>query len=241
MTKLITASILSLGLAASVNCQSVDSDNILTSGMYADISATADGRGETEIRTTLYLERPSSLNYIELEGGDLLTAFAPDGSRQIMRESQFLGITTYSADFDLDDGGTEFIIAFTRDVDSGAPDSSVILPEAFDILNPQAETYSRDSDDIIIDWAPTDSGDDVDIQITGGCIESELIAVEGDPGTHTISAGTLVKLQGEGIANACDLTVTITKSAPGDLDPAYGFGGEIDGHQVRTLDVSSTP
>jgi hypothetical protein len=225
----------------SLNCTSVDSDNILTSGMYADIAATTDGTGTTRVRTTLYLENPGTLDFIELEGADLLTAYGPDGSRQIMREFQFLGTTSYSADFDVDDGGSEFIVELSREVDDGAPESLVYLPDSFDILNPPQVSYSRAEDDIVIDWDPADTGDDVDIEIRGPCIQDELIAVEGDPGTVLIEAGTLIKIEDPAVEDSCDLTVTITKSTPGDLDPNYGFGGVISGNQVRRLDLSTEP
>lgn len=238
MIRLISIAVVSAAFHA--GCNSVDSDNILTSGMYADIRATSDGTGVTIVRATLYLEGPGSLDFIELEGGDVLTAYAPDGDSQIMRESQFLGITNYSADFDIDDGGSEFIVELSRTVDVGAPDSRAYLPEQFDILPPAETTYSRAEDDIIIDWDPFDSPDDVDLEISGTCIETELIAIDGDPGTYTIPAGTLIKLEGQMVEDACDITVTVTKSTPGDLDPNYGFGGEIYGHQVRTLGLSST-
>ena len=238
MTRLTLIALVSAALNA--NCNSVDSDNILTSGMYADIRATSYGTGVTTVRTTLYLERPSSLDFIELEGDDLLIAYAPDGDSQVMRESQFLGITNYTADFDIDDSGSEFIVELSRTVDGGAPESRVYLAEQFDLLPPESATYSRAEDDIVIDWAPADSGDDVDLEISGSCIETELVAVDGDPGTYQIPAGTLIQPQGQNVPEACDITVTVTKSAPGELDPSYGFGGQIYGEQVRSVQMSST-
>lgn len=235
------ASLAAIGAAFTINCQSVDSDNILVSGMYADINASTDGTGSTRVRTTLFLENPSITNYIELEGGDLLTAYGPDGDRQIMREFQFLEATSYRADFDVDDGGAEFIVEFSRDVDAGAPDSRVYLPLSFDILTTPSESYSRVDDDIIIDWDPADTGEDVDLEFTGNCIDTEIRSVDGDPGTFVLPAGSLQKRAGEMVDDVCDLDVTIVKSTPGDLDPNYGHGGVISGEQVRSLTLATEP
>jgi hypothetical protein len=235
---LVFAVSISAPLAA---CTSVDSDNILTSGMYADIRATATGDGDTTVRTTLYLENPGSLNFIELEGGDQLIAYAPDGDSQIMRQAQFLGITNYSARFEIDDSGSEFIVELSRIVDEGAPDSRVFLPEGFDILNPEDEAYSRAADDIVLEWDPFDTGDDMDVVVTGNCIQTYSVGVEGDPGVAVIEAGSLVKSEGDTVPDDCDLVVEITRSTPGDVDPAYGFGGVARGQQVRTVGVVSSP
>lgn len=232
--------IIALAATVCVGCESVDSDNILTSGMSANIRATSTGDGQTTIRATLYLEEPGSLDYIELEGDDVLTAYAPDGAVQIMSESQFAGATRYTAEFDADDGGSEFIVALTRTVDDGAPDSRVTLPAQFDIAPLASSTYSRAEDSIDIQWSPASSGDDVDIEVSGPCIRPTLIAVDNDPGAYTVAAGTLEQREGDNVADACEITITVTRSTPGQLDPGYGYGGSISGEQIRSLSVSST-
>lgn len=226
--------------AAAPACTSVDSSNILTSGMYASIAASTDGSGTTRVTTTLYLEDPGTLDFIELEGGDQLIAYSPDGDSAIMTETQFLGITSYSATFDVDDAGSEFIVELSRTVDDGAPDSRAVLPDAFDILTEPGGSYSRANDDLVIDWDPV-AGDDIDLSVSGTCIESYSTAIEGDPGTFTVAAGTFVKPMGSNVPDDCDLTVELTRSTPGTLDPGYGHGGTISGKQVRQIQVGSIP
>ena len=237
ITKLLPIGTLLLGLG----CNSVDSDGVFTSALYASIVATADGDGATRVETTLYLERPSSLNYIELEGGDVLMAYGPAAESKQMRESQFLGITSYAATFEAEDSGSEFIVELSRIVDDSAPDSRVTLPTAFDVVTADGTTYSRADDDIAIDWAPFDSGDDLDFNVSGSCIEPFGGAVEGDPGTLTILATELVKREAATTADSCEATVTLSRGRAGTVDPAYGHGGSAFAYQRRVFSFTTAP
>ncbi len=223
----------------SVACTSVDSDEVFTSGLYARVSATADGSGETLVRTTLFLESPSTLNYIELEGDDLLTAYGPDGSMQIMRESQFLGMTSYSSNFELEDGNSEFIIGFSRTIDVSAPDSRVSLPLAFDVVSAEGGTYSRANDDVVVDWSSAASGDDMDFSLSGTCIETVRGSIEGDPGTLTISGSDIIKQEGDMVADSCSATITLTRARAGTIDINYGHGGDAFGYQTRSFSFTT--
>src|SRR5262245_8493938 len=103
---------LSVALAA---CQRHDSDNILTSGMYASISATAEGNGQTRVTATLFLGNPLNLDFIELEGNDELIAES-NGTAKVMDETIVLNVVSYSATFDGDGDGAEFSVQFLRTV-----------------------------------------------------------------------------------------------------------------------------
>lgn len=223
-----------------LGCTSVDSDSVFTSGLYARVSATSDGGGSTVVRTTLFLENPSSLNYIELEGDDTLAAYGPNGVSKTMRQSQFLGMTSYSATFETEDAGSEFIIEFNRTIDDSAPDSRLTLPAPFDILTADGSAFSRATDDIVIDWDSV-SADDLDYHLDGNCIESLSSSIEGDPGTLTIPAADLVKRQGDTVVDSCTVTVTITRSRAGTIDENYGYGGDGYARQIRTFTFTTDP
>jgi len=76
---------------------------------------------------------------------------------------------------------------------------------------------------------------------TGGCIGDVQGPITGDPGTLTIPAGMMVKLQGQNIADTCMVSITVTRSRPGALDTHYGKGGVVVGSQERTVTTMSTP
>jgi hypothetical protein len=209
--------------------------------MYARISATSDGTGETLVSTTLYLENPSSLNYIELEGDDLLTAYGPMGVEKIMRESQFLGVTRYSANFEIEDANSEFIVGLSRIVDDSAPDSRVTLPAPFYIDTADGQTYSRADSDVEIGWEAGLDGDDMDFSLNGNCIETVRGTMEGDPGLLTILGTEILLREGDAVEDTCLATITITRSRPGVIDPNYGYGGDAYGYQIRDFSFTTAP
>jgi hypothetical protein len=205
------------------------------------VSATSDGGGSTTVRATLFLENPSSLNYIELEGDDLLMAYGPDAVSKQMREAQFLGMTSYSASFETEDADSEFIVEFSRTIDDSAPDSRVTLPAPFDIITADGADYSRATDDVIIDWDSFSSGDDMDFDLDASCIEDVSGTIEGDPGTLTILASELIQRQGDNVDDSCTVTVTITRSRAGTIDENYGYGGDAYGRQIRRFSFTTNP
>ena len=75
----------------------------------------------------------------------------------------------------------------------------------------------------------------------GDCIEDAFSMISGDPGTAVIPANTFKKRMGEMIADSCEVTITLTRSRPGLLDPGYGDGGVISGNQHRSVKLTSTP
>jgi hypothetical protein len=209
--------------------------------MYARVSATAQGDGDALVRTTLFLENPGSLNYIELEGEDLLTAYGPTGVERIMRESQFLGMTSYSATFETEDANSEFIIGFSRFVDDSAPDSRVTLPAPFDIATAEGTSYSRATEDVEIAWDASIDVDDMDFTLSGNCIETVRGSMEGDPGILTISGSEIPLRQGDSVDDSCLATVTVTRARAGVIDPNYGYGGDAYGYQIRDFSFTTAP
>src|SRR5262245_31749331 len=113
-------------------CEKHDSDNILTSGMYASMIVSAEGNGQTRVAATLFLGNPISLDFIELQGDDQLLAVSESVVKEMI-ETDILNIVSYSATFDGEAEGVEYSVQFFRTVDEGAPLSFVTLPAPFDI------------------------------------------------------------------------------------------------------------
>jgi hypothetical protein len=221
-------------------CTTVDGDNILTSGIYASIHATAEGTGQTRVVATLYLESPSSLNFIELGEGDELWAYGPGGQDQELRKTQLFGLTSYSANFDEGAEGDEFIVALLRDVDTGAPDSQLTLPAPFEFETEGNVSASR-AEDLEIEYSPAGSADDATWQLSGTCIQEASGEIVDDTGTLTIAAGLVQQTEAEDVEDTCEVTLIMRRIRDGDLDPGYGEGGHIEGRQERTLTFTSEP
>jgi hypothetical protein len=228
-----------------VGCQSVDSTSVFTDGIYADVSATATGDGTTLVRTTLYLESPSTLNYIEIEGDDILSVYGPMGEEKTMRESDFLNMTSYSATFNIDTENSEFIVGLSRIIDVSAPNSRVSLPAPFEIDTIAVAEFSRATQNIVITWDGADSSDDMDYSIDGTCIDYVFGVIEvdpitgNDPGVLSVPGTDIQVAQGEPADATCPVTLTLTRSREGMIDENYGHGGDAFAYQTRAFSFTT--
>ena len=135
----------------------------------------------------------------------------------------------------------DFTVSLFRDgtrVD--AADSVVVLPPGFEIVAPIAsEVYRRSADAITVTWEPTSTGGEtMRLSVVTSCIDGSSHeyeqAITGDPGTATLAAGSL---EGNG---QCNSLIEVARSAVGTLDRAFGNGGVIAAHQVRSVAVVTT-
>lgn len=219
-------------------CSTVDSSDILTSGIHAELSAVSSGDGTTDVQATLYLGNPINLNFVDLTGDDEL--FALHGTQEkTMSELIVLNIVSHHASFATDAEGDQFEIDFSRTVDNGAPSSVATLPAKFTLTGPTAATSRATA--IPLSWSPASTGDRMTWQANGDCIDVVGGNLSGDTGSFSVPADTLKKRMAAGVADTCMVTVSVRRSRDGDLDPGYGKGGAIAGVQVRTVTVMSTP
>jgi hypothetical protein len=226
------------GLLVVAGCAKTESSDLLTSGIYADLEAHATNNGQTTVSATLYVDDPSNLNFVELTGDDQLTATT--GSDHMTLEQSELGnIVSHTAVFPVDAAGTEFDIAFDRSVDDGAPKSSVVLPDKFD-PGPAPATASRAAP-VTLTWSPAGSADTMVWVASGTCVTATAGTITGDTGSVTIPAATFTKPAGQGVADSCMLTLTITRKRMGTVDAHYGKGGLALGAQDRTMTWMSMP
>lgn len=219
-------------------CQTVDSSDILTSGIHAELSVVASGDGTTDVQAVLYLGNPINLNFVDLTGDDELIAIHGSQEKQ-MSELIVLNIVSHRASFPVDAEGELFEIDFRRTVDNGAPSSTATLPAKFTLTGPTAATSRTAA--MPLSWTPASSGDPMSWQATGDCIDLATGTITGDTGSFSVPANTLQKRMAAGVADNCVVTISVRRSRVGDIDPAYGKGGYIAGAQVRTVTVMSTP
>jgi len=220
-------------------CAQTDSSDLLTSGIYAQIAASASGDGTTRVTATLYVGNPLNLNFVNLSGDDQLVA-SHGSAEMVMTETVLLNVVSHHATFNTDNPGDQFQVALERSVDNGARNSIAVLPERF-TLDPLTTTTASRAQPLTLTWSPLDAPNMMRWEARGDCIELESQNLSADGGTLTIEAGRLAKRMGEGVADECPITITVTRSRPGQLDPGYGKGGIIAGQQVRSVMLTSTP
>lgn len=235
---------IALALAPAAACQSVDSEDIGTGAIFANLGAVADG-DNTVTTARLKVGGASSNAYLALSESDTLTASFGDESRGMSEHSDPFGGTWYSAEFSGSGGGTEVGISFVRDgdptSDESATDSRITLPEPLTLTAPtQGETYSRAESSFVVVWEGEGQPDDLYLTIDGDCVAWTISEEDiEDSGVFTVSPGILAPDDDDG--STCIATITLERSRSASVDRRFGEGGVFLASQKRTVDFTSTP
>jgi hypothetical protein len=239
--------VLYLALAATAGtlcaCTSVQSANLKTAGMSAQMSVTADGSGNTAVHANLYVGN-NITDYVDLSPGDSLAATV-NGHTQTMSRSSVLGVIGYDTSFGggMDTENTMYTVALNRTGgDMSAPSSTVTLPKVFSITGPTpGKSFSRVNDSIVVTWDTT-SGDAMSYSVDGTCLnERSHVSTGTDTGTVTIAKGALVSTNASNATTTCMATLILHRVRNGNIDPNFGSGGSISGEQDRSITFTSTP
>lgn len=152
----------------------------------------------------------------------------------------------YSARFKGDYAGSTFTVSLIRKGNRvSAPDSVATLPPAFSINSPvSGESFSHANDDIVLRWQNSGTAHSMDLLVSGTCVDGRSfslpIVLSGDSGEYTLAAGFL-DADFPGMNRSCNMTLQLSRSELGVLDPAYGFGGSIIASQQRLVRVTLMP
>lgn len=235
----------SAAFAVGCGAEDVDSEDVLTKGMYAKFEAVASGDGTTRVEAELRVGGKNG-TYVEVKGEDALVALADeDGDGE--DESVEMGHNNsgdrhwYRSRFDTDADNTKFTVAFNRGEDYvSAPDSFVEIPKPFvlrlDGLEEGAEIPR--GTDVTITWNNEDGGD-VNWYVEGDCIWSRDNRTADDM-ELTIQAED-IKVLGTDEGESCTVEIIIERTRKGTIDSAFGEGGEFWGIQRRGIEFTSTP
>ena len=162
-------------------CSAVKSGDIATSGIHADFSAISSGDGTTA-QAILRAGDAQSTTYVNLEGGDELTATAEDETVSLT-EVNLGELYAYVGALAAQEPGAVFTFAFNRTVEDSAPESTATMPESFLLTSPLADTvFSRAADPLTVTWDPSGSTDTMEVGLHSECIIDANISAEGDPG-----------------------------------------------------------
>jgi hypothetical protein len=214
--------------------ESVESNDVRTSGVYPEITVTANGNGNSTVSVRLKVGGSGSNTFLDLKGDDELTATVDDETKTLDGSGN-----TYQATFDTDAEGTEFTIAFLRgDEDDDAPESTVTMPAPFDLML-DVTTAGRGADDVEVTWAPPVSGGQAPWKLSGECIKLDTGSIPDD-GAHTIEAGAIETFESD-MDESCTATFEMTRSRNGTVDPAFTEGGRAVARHVRSQAFTSTP
>ncbi len=218
----------------------VDSDDVRTSGYFADYAAYAYGDGDTLVQARLRVGGGSSNTFAELDGDDRLLA-SKNRDIQIMAKRRSGAGAPYEAVMQGDEEGA-MRIAFERgDQDLDASDSEVILPPPFSLRLvgfQERDEVPRDSD-VTVEWENNDSGQ-IGWEIDGICIRDRT-GVTSDTGSHTFLSREIQSLSSEEENDSCEVSLRFTRTNEGYVDPAFREGGTFQAVQSRTIRIFSIP
>ena len=236
-----------LGIAwAAAGCQSIDSTDVRTSGVYAEFSLTTQSATEAKVDATLWAGGALSNTYLALTGPDHLTAYL--GSNAYPMQGHTAIYESYSAIIPYPATDTELRVAFERGPDNvSAPGSTVIMPALF-ALAPTAENPVLARQRCAgIDWAPFDPTQLVSWFVDGACVQ--LFGEDGadDPVRSRFQPERCRSRRRPGrmrntirFPDQCTATADVTKSRVGQVDPGFS-GGTFTASQNRSTTFTSVP
>lgn len=204
-------------------CSTVDSADIRTSGMTADLQVTVLGDASSaEVSATL---RVGTLTFVELGDGEKLTA-SGGGQTADLKRRKVAGVTSYYGRLEgVADPGTEITFALRREGDNAsAPVSKVTLPERVQFSRPAVGTRFSRRADIPVRFA---SGPPAELAWAGHCIQSGSLQIEDGQKTATISRGTILATPSPSPGapvDSCQISLTLTRRNEGSLDGAFKDG-----------------
>jgi hypothetical protein len=215
--------------------ESVESNDVRTSGVYPEITVTATGNGSSTVRVRLKVGGSNSNTFLDLKGEDTLEASIGDEAPKTLDGSG----ETYSATFPTDAEGTEFTIAFLRgSQDDDAPASKVTMPAPFDLTVPPGEA-GRGADAVDVTWDPPVAGKQMAWKLSGECIKLDSGSTPDD-GAYSIEAGSIETFDADK-DKTCTANFEMTRSQNGSVDPAFTEGGSVIARHVRTGGFTSAP
>jgi len=222
-------------------CSSTTSDNVTTEGINADIDVFANGSGSTFVDAELEVGDGLGGTSLQLVAGDSLTVTANGIQKTMTEDESIIGRFRYEASFDFDDAGTMFTVSFSRNKGKNAPNSNVTLPEGFVVQSPQSNDVFSQADNVPIQWTPngTTITPDIDVSLsctmTGGIIftASQDVATSGDTGVASLPVASVIPIGTLDTTRLCEGEVHFSRWRRGNLDPAYGEGGDITAEHIE--------
>ena len=235
-----------LVVPALVACTNIDSDDLDTDAMQPTIHLrSTDGADGSSISVVLHVG-DSPTTFVELQGDDTLTATANEQT-VTLEGSELLGVVQYDGELDTKTAGDVVTVAFTRTEEGkeSAPDSNVELTEGLALTAPAGGATSSRAADLQLAWDSAASDDQVRVSWSGGCVVDGSRDVTAGASALTLESGSIAKReQGENeeepVPDNCDVTLTVSRSRDGTIDPAFG-GGSISHTYTDSVTFASQP
>lgn len=232
----------------------VDSEDIRSSGFYAEMMVQSSESDRAEVLVDLRLGDEYDSDRIVLSEGERLTATANGVTQELTK-----GDAYYQTTFDSDIGSYDVIISLERSYGISMPSSVVTHLGDLTINTPSEGDVFTIGDVVNFTWTPPEENVETSFILYADCYLKELTS-EGDNKQITLTDGFITKdnitsynlnvaallmndsryLQIEK-SMPCETRVYLERTREGDLDPGYGKGGYIKSEQYRRLNITINP
>ena len=141
-------------------CSTTESENVRTQGIRAEIRVIAISSDvDTDAAVEVYLFVGSGGvggTLVEISGGDGLRAYLDGIAYELTKTSDLFGVY-YAATLPTSSVNSQYKVSFERDEGVSATESSVMLPEPFEITS-DTSISTTNSATLDITWSPQGAG-----------------------------------------------------------------------------------
>lgn len=230
-------------------CDEVASEDINSSGIYAEIEVISNGNGTTTVEAQFTTSSSFNSSDIELTGADSLFVTVDGINFTFNKNNGLLEHDTYVSTIPTDEAGKVLTVTLQRQGES-ALNSVVSLPEKFLVSMP-SEFSSFSSGDILTStWSllTTSLSDGMEIEYDlqcvhamGGLLSIPKNANVTDAGLYSVNVDALLAGANIDQSQICSAEITYTRFINGTL-ANYGKGGFIKAKYNRKVNnIAITP
>ncbi|MCD6498630.1 MAG: hypothetical protein J7M25_10075 [Deltaproteobacteria bacterium] len=218
-------------LAGGAGCSTTDSTNVKTSGIWAHYVVRDNGDGSVDVRAVLRVGG-STGTVVDLTNGEHMEV------NGVTLTEFYDPITNlhWSHATVSDDPMNRYDFDFIRTDDTGTPIETVstavirpALPVISDVNGGADISYGQD---VTITWDASEPGDDVDITISGDCIDDLSYPGLSDSGQYVVSHADMPMIGTQG----CDLTIRVQRNVTTDVSAEFQ-GGFAEAHSFHSVTV----
>jgi hypothetical protein len=219
-----------------IGCAKTESENIKTSGFYANYNINVSSATPTTLSCEAYFTVEANGTYIDLSDSDTVTC-----NGQAMSKSVIGNIVTYSTNLTATVGGT-YTIVLTRSGESPYS-ATVTLPEAVAGTTPAdgSNTHAKGSQ-LNYTWTPSSNSADTMYMSTSRTTNGDLkcpdaaLQTESSPedGAGSFSASQMALPTG-GTAGACSMGLTWRRTRTGTMPS--GLNGYFRANQTKSITI----
>jgi hypothetical protein len=222
----------------------VDSTDVSTEGLYADVRLLSLDGVSTDVAVTLSVGGPNGTR-VSLANGDRLTAAALGRVVDLASREDLFGSPSYAGTLPQAGENVAVVVDYLRGDRSSqaqscgntsAVGSYALMAKPFE-LSPMMSS-ARLSQPVTVAWSNR-SIDPVAVRVDGTCVQGGVDRVS-DGGAFAIPGAWLAPSDPRN-PSACSVRVVARRCTGGRASPAFGEGGRVEACQERSLSFRVAP